>query len=253
MNPTNKIKTMKTRKFFTLFLFVILFIGVSGIASACNMIAGVQGDGKVVRETRVVSSFDGIDVSGAFQVFLRQGDIEGVVIEADENLQPIIRAEVHGSTLVIDTKKPINHPSALKVYITFKDLKKAEVSGAVDIVTENKITLSDFSLHTSGASDVRMELTAQKLDLNSSGASKLRLAGSATDVSADLSGACDIYGFDLVCENFTVDLSGAGKAQIHVTKKINAEISGAGNIRYKGNPTIINQSVSGAGSIRHED
>ena len=244
---------MKTRKFITLFMFMILFTGISGISSGCNMIVGVQGDGKVVKETRVVSSFDGIDVSGAFTVYLKQGGNEEVIIEADENLQPIIRAEVHGSTLVIDTKKPINHPTSLKVYITFKDLKKAEVSGAVDIITESKVTLNEFSLHTSGASDVRMELTAQKLDLHSSGASKLRLTGSATDVSAELSGACDIYGFDLVCENFTVDLSGAGKAQIHVTKKINAEISGAGNIRYKGNPSVINQSVSGAGSIKHED
>ncbi len=244
---------MKARKIFTLLMFVIMFTGISGISSACNMINGVQGDGKVVKETRVVSSFDGIDVSGAFNVYLKQGDHEEVVIEADENLQPAIRAEVHGSTLVIDTKKPISHPASLNVFITFKDLKKAEISGAVNIITESKVSFSDFTLHTSGASDVRMELSAQKLDLNSSGASKLRLSGTATDVSADLSGACDIFGFDLVCDNFTVDLSGAGKAQIHVNKKINAEISGAGNIRYKGNPSVINQSVSGAGSIRHED
>ncbi|MCX6284351.1 MAG: DUF2807 domain-containing protein [Bacteroidetes bacterium] len=244
---------MKTKNLFNLFMFVMLFTSISGITSACNMIEGVSGDGKVVKETRVVSSFDGIEVSGAFNVYLKQGGVEEVIIEADDNLQPLIRAEVHGSTLVIDTKKPINHPSALKVYITFKDLKKVEVSGAVDIVTESKVNFNDFSLHTSGASDVRMEVTAQKLDLNSSGASKLRLSGSATDVTADLSGACDIYGFDLVCENFTVDLSGAGKAQIHVTKKINAEISGAGSIRYKGNPSVINQSVSGAGSIKHEE
>ncbi|MCX6281222.1 MAG: DUF2807 domain-containing protein [Bacteroidetes bacterium] len=244
---------MKTKRIMTLFMFVILFTSISGITSACNMINGVQGDGKVIKETRVVSSFDRIEVSGAFNVYLKQGSLEEVIIEADENLQPIISAEVHGSTLVIDTKKPINHMTALKVYITFKDLKKVEVSGAVDITTESKVNLTDFSLHTSGASDVRMEVNAQKLDLNCSGASKLRLTGTATDVTADLSGACDIYGFDLVCENFTVDMSGAGKAQIHVTKKINAEISGAGSIHYKGNPAVINQSVSGAGSIRHED
>ena len=244
---------MKTRNIIRLFMFVMLFTGISGISSGCNMINGVQGDGKVVRETRVVSSFDGIDISGAISVYLKQGSIEEVIIEADDNLQPIIRAEVHGSTLVIDTKKPINHSTSLKVYITLKDLKKAEVSGAVDIVTENKINLNDFSLHTSGASDIRMDLSAQKLGLDCSGASKLRLSGSAVDVTAELSGACDIYGFDLICENFTVDMSGAGKAQIHVTKKIYAEISGAGSIRYKGNPTVINQSVSGAGSIRHED
>ena len=234
-------------------MFVMLFTGISGISSGCNLVVGMHGDGKIVKETRVVSSFDGIDVSGAFNVYLKQGSVEEVIIEADENLQSIIRAEVHGSTLVIDTKKPINHATALKVYITFKDLKKVEVSGAVDIVTESKVSFNDFSLHTSGASDIRMDLTAQKLDLNSSGASKLRLSGTANDVTADLSGACDIYGFDLVCENFKVDISGAGKVQIHVTKKIDAEISGAGSVHYKGSPSSVNQSVSGAGSIKHED
>ena len=244
---------MKTRNLITFTMIMMLFTSLSVIATACDIVNGVSGDGKVTKETRVVSSFDGIDVSGAFNVYLKQGSVEEVIIEADENLQPIIRAEVHGSTLVIDTKKPINHPTTLKVYITFKDLKKAEVSGAVDIFAENKLNFTDFTLHTSGASDVRIELAAQKLALDCSGASKLRLSGTATDVRADLSGACDIYGFDLICDNFTVDMSGAGKAQIHVNKKIDAEISGAGSIRYKGNPSSINQSVSGAGSIKHED
>jgi len=244
---------MKTKNIITLFMFVILFTGISGISSGCNLVDGIHGDGKVVKETRVVSSFDGIEVSGAFDVVLKQGSIEEVVVEADENLQPVISCEVHGSTLVIDTKKPINHPTTLKLYITFKNLNKIETSGAVDIVGENKFTLTGLSLNTSGASDVRLDVAAGKLDLHSSGASKLRLTGTATDVSADFSGACDMFGFDLVCENFTAEISGAGKAEIHVTKKINAEISGAGNIRYKGNPTNVNQSVSGAGSIKHVD
>jgi len=244
---------MKTRKIITLFMFMVMFTGISGISTGCNVIGGVNGDGKVVKQTRVVSSFDGIEVSGAFDVYLKQGGVEEVIIEADENLQPVITAEVHGSTLVIDTKKPINHPTSLKVYITFKDLNKIETSGAVDIVTESKLTLNNLSLHSSGASDVRMELAVKKLDLNCSGASKLRLAGTATEVTADLSGACDIFGFELICETFSIELSGAGKAQIHVTKKIDAEISGAGSVHYKGNPTIINQTVSGAGSIKHDD
>ena len=244
---------MKTKNIIPIFLSVIVFMGISGFSTGCNYIGGVHGDGKVVKETRVVSSFDAIDVSGAFTVYLKQGNLEEVIIEADENLQPLIRAEVRGSTLVIDTKKSISHITSLKVYITFKDLQKAELSGAVDIFTESKVNLNEFSLHTSGASDTKMDLTAKKLDLDCSGASKLKLSGSVTDVSADVSGACDIFAFELLTENFTLDLSGAGKAQINVSKKISAEISGAGNVRYKGSPSIVNQSVSGAGSIKHED
>lgn len=244
---------MKTKKIIALFMFVVMLTSISGITSGCTLVDGVHGDGKVVKETRVVSSFDGIDVSGAFDVYLKQGSIEEVIIEADANIQPIISAEVRGSTLVIDTKKPLNHPTALKVYITFKDLKKIETSGAVDIIAENKISVNELGLMSSGASDVRMDLAAKKLDLNTSGASKLRLSGSVTDVSVDISGAGDLYGFDLVCENIKIEISGAGKAQITVTKSIDAEISGAGSIHYKGNPTKVNQSVSGAGSIKKDE
>ncbi|MEI6885584.1 MAG: head GIN domain-containing protein [Bacteroidota bacterium] len=244
---------MKTQKIITLFMFMVMLTSISGISSGCTMAGAVHGDGKVVKQTRVVSSFDGIEISGAFDVYLKQGSIEEVIIEADENLQSIITAEVKGSTLMIDNKKPINHPTTLKVYITFKDLKKIETSGAVDIVAENKITVNELGLSSSGASDVRMDISAKKLDLNTSGASKLRLSGSVTDVSADLSGAGDLYGFDLVCENFKIEISGAGKAQINVTKSIDAEISGAGSIHYKGNPTKVNQSVSGSGSIKRDE
>jgi hypothetical protein len=244
---------MKTRSFIPVFLSVILFMGISGFSSGCNHLSGVNGDGKVTKETRAVSSFDAIEVSGAFKVYLKQGNTEELIVEADDNILPVIRTEVRGNTLVIDTRKPISHVTSMNVYITFKDLKKAELSGAVDIITESKLNLNEFGLHTSGASDTKMELSAKKLVLDCSGASKLKLTGSATDVSADLSGACDIYAYDLLTENFILDMSGAGKAQINVSKKISAEISGAGSVRYKGSPTIVNQSVSGAGSIKHED
>ena len=241
---------MKTRRFISMMMLVIVFAGVSCIAYACQQFGDVHGNGKVVKQTRVVSNFDGLEISGAFDVILRQGDPEEVIVEADENLLPLITTEVHGTILVIDNKKSINNHTTLKVYITFKDIKKIETSGAADILAETRLTLSELSLHTSGASSITMGLAVQKLGLDCSGACKLKLAGTAVDVDADFSGACNVFAFDLICENFKIDLSGAGKAQIHVTKKIDAEISGAGSVHYKGNPTMVNQSVSGAGAIK---
>ena len=230
-------------------IFLILLLGtIAGTATAAN--PSMAGGVKVTREPRVVSSFDAISVSGAFEVFLKQGEPNEVVIEADEDIQKAIKVEVKGSTLIIGTNKPIHHPTTMKVYITFKNIKSLETSGAVDVTTEQKVTLDELQLETSGASDMKMDLAVRKLALNSSGASKMRLSGAAADVDADLSGACDIYGFDLICENFSVEMSGAGKAQITVNKKISAEISGAGTIHYKGKPEVVNQSVSGAGTIK---
>lgn len=237
-------------RIFSMFFLASMFVGMSGLFAACNVINGTRGDGNVLKETRKVSSFDGIDVSGAFDIVLKQGTVEEVTVEADANLLPLIRTDVVGGTLKIDTKKPINHVTVMRVYVTVKDLKHIDVSGAVDINTEGRITVPELSIDASGASDSKLELGVQKLKLDCSGASKMRFSGFATDVSMDLSGASDIFGYDMLAENYDIEISGAGNAQINVSKKIRAEISGAGSVKYKGSPSEIDQSVSGAGSIK---
>lgn len=233
-----------------MFMFVSLLLGMSSLFASCHVPGGVHGDGNVLKEARKVPSFDGIEVSGAFDIFLKQGPTEEVIVEADANLLPVIRTEVVGGTLMIETKKPVNHITTMKVYVTVKNLKHIDVSGAVDINTEGLVTVPELSIEASGASDSKFEISVQKLTLDCSGASKMKFSGSAVDVTMDLSGASDIFAFDMPAENYDLDISGAGNAQINVSKKIRAEISGAGSVKYKGSPTDVDQSVSGAGTIK---
>jgi len=244
---------MKTARLFSMFMLIAMFLGLSGMCSGCQMIDGVQGDGNVVKESRPVGSFTGIEVSGAFKVIVKQGPQEELAVETDRNLLPLIRTEVVGKTLKIETKKSIHHPTELKVYITVKDIDMLDVSGAVDIFTDGKLTLSKLMIDASGATDMKMDIAIQKLKLDCSGASKIRLSGTSTEVVLDLSGASDIFGYDLLAENYDIEISGAGNAQVNVSKKIRAEISGAGSVTYKGSPAEISQEVSGAGSIRKAD
>jgi hypothetical protein len=241
---------MKTTRFFSALMFLALFLGMSSICASCNPMGGVHGDGDVLKEVRKVSAFDAIEVSGAFEILLKQGPVEEVTVESDANLLPVIRTEVVSGTLRIDTRKPVHHVTEMKVYVTVKDLKQIDVSGAVDIETEGRITVPELSIESSGASDSKLDIAVQKLRLGSSGASKMKFSGTAADVIMDLSGASDIFGYDLLAESYSIDISGAGNAQINVSKKIHAEISGAGSVKYKGSPTDIDQSVSGAGTIK---
>jgi hypothetical protein len=66
---------------------IILLVIVS-----CNVI-GEIGSGNVIREERKLSSFNKIEVSGAFDVKLIQGTSTSVVVEADDNLMPLIRTQ----------------------------------------------------------------------------------------------------------------------------------------------------------------
>jgi hypothetical protein len=240
---------MKTMKLFSKIMFISLFLGMTSLFASCHVTGGVHGDGNVLKEIRKVPSFDGIEVSGAFDIVLKQGAAEEVTVETDANLLPIIRTEVVGGTLRIETRKPVHHVTVMKVYVTVKNLKNIDVSGAVDISTEGRITVPELSIDASGASDSKLEIAVQKLKLGCSGASKMKFTGTAVDVTMDLSGASDIFAFDMIAENYDIDISGAGNAQLNVSKRIRAEISGAGSVKYKGSPTEIDQQVSGAGSV----
>ena len=241
---------MKTTKILSTILFVSLFMGVSTMFAGCRF-NGHAGDGPLIKQERKITSFNGIDVAGAFNVYLRQGDAEALTIEAEEKIMQYIRTEVKDGILNIDMKDHVYHNTGkINVYVTIKGLKSLDLSGAVDLQTQNKLSLSDLSVDISGAADVRLEMSVQKLSIDGSGASKMSFTGSASEVTMDLSGASEIYAFDMPAESYTISMSGAGKAEINVTKKLNAEISGAGSIRYKGSPAEISQDLSGAGSIK---
>ena len=232
-----------------LFLLTILMLAVS---SGCDVF-GERGNGKVSSETRSVSSFNAIDVSGAFEVYITQGTTQAVIVETDENLQKLIKTRVEDNTLHIETSESISHSTCMKIHLTVTELKKIDISGAVDIRTENKLTVPDLFIDGSGAADAKMELAVQKLKIDCSGGSKFTLSGTAGEVRLDASGAVDLLAYDLVAESVYLEISGAGKAEINVTKVLDAEISGAGSVRYKGHPEKVMENVSGAGSIKRAD
>jgi hypothetical protein len=244
---------MKSTKIFSTLLFTALFVGVSSLFAGCNHMIGIHGDGKVIKETRVVPAFDAIDLSGAWDVTLKQGPNQELTVETDANIMPLVRTDVVNGVLRINIKQPVGHTTKMTLYITVKDLKRIDASGAVDIHTETCITVPELTIDASGASDAKLELAVQKLTLDCSGASKIKMNGTATDVRMDLSGASDIFAYELLAETYGIDISGAGNCQISVSKKLRAEVSGAGTIRYKGSPTDIDQEVSGAGSIKKAD
>ncbi|MDP4280742.1 MAG: head GIN domain-containing protein [Bacteroidota bacterium] len=235
---------MKTTRNLTFFAVVVI-----GLLLSCQ-VWGVKGDGNNKRETRTVSSFNSVEIGGAFDLTISQGTAQSVIVEADDNILPLIRTEVVGNTLKIDTKKPIHHASKMKIFLTVVDLKRIDASGAVNIQTENRLTVPELTISGSGASDGKMDLAVQKLNIDMSGSCNMHFSGTAENVSLDGSGAVNLHAFDLVAQNYNLDISGAGKAEINVAKELKADISGAANVYYKGEPTQMFQDVSGAGSIR---
>ena len=235
--------------------------GVSGLTILLGLILmmqtgctyafkGIKGNGNVVKQERKVSDFSGFEVGGAFRVFLTQGDEEKLIIEADENLLPVIETKVKGGTLIITTNENIKDFKTLNIYLTFKKMNDMEISGACHLTGENKFSFDNLELDCSGASEVDMKLSASSLEMDISGASNIDLYGSAEKISLDISGASSLEAYELETVNCDIEASGAANARISVSNELSAEVSGASKLRYKGNPKLISHDVSGAGSMK---
>lgn len=223
----------------------LLFLFLINVAYA----QGVRGDGNVVIETRPVSSFDAIVVVGSVDVYLRQEDKSSVTVEADQNLQEIIRTEVKGNTLHISERKNIRQAESRKVYVNFQKLTSLIAKGATDVYGRTPIRGETLEVGISGASDVTLEIYVDELICRIQGAADGYLSGEATAMIARVSGSSDLEAGDLVSQSCQVEASGASDAFVHATESLDAKASGSSDVEYRGNPQTLRKEESTAADV----
>ncbi len=209
------------------------------IASTGNLLAQrVKGNKKVVKETRAVEAFRGLDVGGIFNVYITQGNQSSLVIEADENLLDHISTNVSNAILHISSNK-IKNATRLNVYITNPVWEKIEVGGASNLSSENTLSGTQMDIRTSGAAEAQVDVDVDELTSRASGASQLTLTGSATTHTARASGAADISARRLETNESFAEASGAANIRVNATEKVQGKTSGAGDVDVSGNPSVI--------------
>ncbi len=235
-------------------LFLLAFAIVILLTSCGGNLFGkrVRGDGHITTETRSVTGYNSIDVSGAIDVYVKQDSTQTINIETDQNLMPYIIVREEGGVLKIYPKDNSNlRPTgAIKVYVSGSNFKKFEASGACDYYSENKISNTEsISIEMSGSSDATLELNSPKITAELTGAGKLTLKGETKDLSINGTGSSDFKCFDMQAENVDVDVTGASDAEVFASVRLNITATGSSDVVYKGNPSV-SQKVTGAGSVK---
>lgn len=202
-------------------------------------------------EDRNIGDFDRIDISGHFDIYLKKGDKPAINVEARYlDLDEII-TKVHGTTLRIEsTKRNFRDGEKGIIHITYTSLKDIDMSGAGNIISESRIEGEDLDVRMSGAGNIEIEVEVKNLDMDLSGAGNMEVTGKAKNAEISVSGAGNFRGFKLVCEEVEVRMSGVGKAQVNATELLDAETSGVGSIRYRGEPKKVRARAGFLGSVK---
>lgn len=232
---------MKKLLLITLPVVLLLFAACTSIISS----------GNYIKENREFSGFSEINVSSAIELFLTQDDVESVEIKTSDNIMQYIETKMTGNTLHIRVKPKISISTGhVYAYVSVKTLKKLTASGASVVKLENTISGDELVADISGASLLKGMINYDSAKFNLSGASTTDLSGFVSDLDLICSGASKAKDFTLSVDDLTVNLSGASEAKITVNNNLSYNLSGASDLRYKGNPIVLSASSTGASTVK---
>jgi hypothetical protein len=237
---------MKKREFSL--IVIICIIVISQLSASC--IYGVKGTGKVVKSERDARNFNSIKVSSGLDLILAQDTTEKVSVEANENLQKIIKTDVSNGVLKIYTTEPIFQASRMKVYVTLKNITEVEASSGSDVNSASMLNLPDLKLVASSGSDVKLNLTCSNLDAKSSSGSDVSLSGKTEKLTIESSSGSDVNAEKFNSEDCTVTASSGSDIILSVSKKIKAHASSGSDITVNGNPLERDIEQSSGGSVK---
>jgi hypothetical protein len=227
--------------------------------TALFLLAGVVAQKQVISDPnaqkRNVSGFHSIKISHAIDLFLSQGDEEGVAVSAkNDEYRDKIKTVVENGVLRIwydedDHFWKNTGNKRLRAYVSFKTLQKLTASGACDVMVSGTIKAEKLEMNLSGASDFKGAVQTNEMNVDISGASDVDITGTVASLHVEASGASDFKGYDLQAENCWASASGASDIKITVNKELTAVASGASSVHYHGSAVVKDNKTSGASSI----
>ena len=212
----------------------------------------VRGNGNLKTETRTVADFSSLSSHGPIDVKIAYGNSNTIEIEADENLLPLIKTNVEDGKLIIQPEKNMNLRSGSKmvVRVSMTKIKMLQLSGSGNIDGNGSFSADEKTqIVISGSGNINLSsATFEDLSLGISGSGNIIVkGGSSNSVSISVSGSGNVDCSDIVAKNVEVKISGSGNAKVNANKKLVANISGSGNVFYKGSAADVSTRVAGSG------
>ena len=213
----------------------------------------ISGNGTVTTETRTTGDYDGIRISGFFDVDLVSGKEGKIILKGEENLLSKIKVEVEGNELKVYVERGVQLRTSMgkkiQVTVPFEKISAVTLSGSGDVKSKNKINSDSFSAKLSGSGNFDLDVDSRNFDLALSGSGDIVLKGKADSFTSKISGSGNVNASNLKSQTVDVTVSGSGNSVVTCENSITGRVSGSGNIKYLGNPEKRDVKVSGSGKI----
>ena len=218
-----------------------------------NFNSSKDGNGNVITENRSIeNNFDEIKISQGLDLYITQSDETSLIVEADENLQDLIKTEVADGILKIYTTENIRRASSKKVMLSVKTISAIKATSGSDVYSENTLKVSNLELTSTSGADIKLDVKTETLDCTSTSGSDIKLSGTTKTFIASATSGSDIDASQLQAETSNVRATSGADISVNTSKALTAKATSGGDIRYSGNPEKISKSDTSAGRVKQQ-
>jgi hypothetical protein len=260
---------------------LLLGIACAAFGVSCATV-GMRGNGhRETFEETGLAAFEKIEITA--QIFPSHGnwslsDGKAIVrlhsseeyrlkVAIDSNLRQYVNIGVADNALKIETTERLEDDFTVDVYspritgVSIDYIGRVEtadtihtpsfsmdINGAGEL--DGDITCEDFSVVVNGAGELTVHVESEVFSAEINGAGKLTVTGASQDARISIPGAGTFNGKNFATNNASVRMSGAGTAVVWAIDNLAISVSGVGNIRYRGKPTV-NFHRGGLGGVEN--
>jgi len=203
-------------------------------------------------QTREIGNFSGISASTSVSVKLVKADSPRIEYKMIKGSDSRLITKVKGNDLIVKIKSKIgswNNSAQAKVIVYYTELDDISVSAGATVKSEEPIRAESMDVDVSSGSSADLEIIAHEIDADASSGATLKLEGSAKEGEFDASSGSTINAKNLICDYVDADVSSGATIKVHANKKLSADASSGGSIRYKGDATDTNIDKGWSGQI----
>lgn len=226
-------------------------LGITLSAALVGWVAAPPAAAEPVERQRSVGAFQIVVNRTPFEVVLRPGASDRVLVVADERLQPRIETQVQAGRLDIALAPGagIKWSSTPRIVVEFTRLEGIHSQGSGDVRVEQPVKSRIFEVTIKGPGDVAVPaLEADAVAVAIAGSGVVRLGGQTDALGINVSGSGDVLAGKLVARTVAVRIRGSGDVEVHASGELSVDIGGSGDVRFRGEP-VVSKRIAGSGEL----
>ncbi|MEK9614158.1 MAG: head GIN domain-containing protein [Flavobacteriaceae bacterium] len=204
---------------------------------------------------RTVGEYDGVRLSGHYDVVLFDGKEGEITLKGDPDDLDQVETYVKNNVLVIKEPKSSwiknwNWSSQnVVIRVPVKDISEVTLSGSGTIDSETTLKGTSFLSVISGSGDIVLSLDYTEVEGLVSGSGDIELIGNSNKVVFKVTGSGTINASDLIAESGETYVTGSGDIKVRLKSELSSQITGSGDVICYGNPPRQKTKVVGSGNI----